>query len=114
MNYQPPKRGESGPAPTGVPPPARSASPNSAEAPPWETSAPAPSYPPAKPPNAPLRVPPKAKPAGSGSYVQHPKYGRGQVLRREGDGDQAKLTVMFPGHGIKKLVEKFAGLLVYL
>ncbi len=45
-----------------------------------------------------------------GSYVRHAKYGRGLVLRREGSGDQIKLTVSFPGYGAKKLVEKYAGL----
>src|SRR5262249_47813542 len=45
-----------------------------------------------------------------GSYVRHSKYGRGLVLRREGTGDQTKLTVSFPGYGQKKLVEKYAGL----
>jgi len=42
--------------------------------------------------------------------VRHAKYGRGLVLRREGSGDQIKLTVSFPGYGQKKLVEKYAGL----
>jgi len=45
-----------------------------------------------------------------GSYVRHAKYGRGLVLRRDGSGDQTKLTVSFPGYGQKKLVEKYAGL----
>jgi len=45
-----------------------------------------------------------------GSYVRHAKYGRGLVLRREGSGDQSKLTVSFPGYGQKKLIEKYAGL----
>ncbi|MDQ1422131.1 MAG: ATP-dependent helicase UvrD/PcrA, partial [Acidimicrobiaceae bacterium] len=45
-----------------------------------------------------------------GSHVRHPKYGRGLVLRREGVGDSAKLTVSFPGFGQKKLIEKYAGL----
>jgi DNA helicase-2/ATP-dependent DNA helicase PcrA len=52
-------------------------------------------------------------PAGSiipGSYVRHAKYGRGLVLRREGSGDQIKVTVSFPGYGAKKLIEKYAGL----
>ena len=44
--------------------------------------------------------------------VEHPRYGRGMVLRREGDGERAKLTVNFPGHGLKKLVVKYAGLKV--
>lgn len=45
-----------------------------------------------------------------GTHVRHPKYGRGLVLRREGNGDAAKLTVSFPGFGQKKLIEKYAGL----
>ena len=45
-----------------------------------------------------------------GTHVRHPKYGRGLVLRREGTGDTAKLTVSFPGYGHKKLIEKYAGL----
>ncbi len=45
-----------------------------------------------------------------GSHVRHPKYGRGLVLRREGVGESAKLTVSFPGFGQKKLIEKYAGL----
>jgi len=45
-----------------------------------------------------------------GSYVNHAKYGRGLVLRREGAGDSTKLTVTFPGFGQKKLIQKYAGL----
>ena len=45
-----------------------------------------------------------------GSYVRHSKYGRGLVLRREGSGEQTKITVSFPGYGAKKLIEKYAGL----
>jgi DNA helicase-2/ATP-dependent DNA helicase PcrA len=45
-----------------------------------------------------------------GNYVRHDKYGRGLVLRREGSGDNAKLTVSFPGFGQKKLIEKYANL----
>jgi DNA helicase II / ATP-dependent DNA helicase PcrA len=45
-----------------------------------------------------------------GSRVRHPKYGTGTVFRREGEGDDAKITVQFEGHGVKKLVEKFAQL----
>jgi DNA helicase II / ATP-dependent DNA helicase PcrA len=60
-------------------------------------------------------APPAAASASSneikpGSYVKHSKYGRGLVLRREGVGESAKLTVSFPGFGQKKLVEKYAGL----
>lgn len=45
-----------------------------------------------------------------GAVVNHAKYGRGNVLSQEGDGDDAKLTVSFAGHGLKKLVAKYAGL----
>ncbi|WP_432279824.1 ATP-dependent helicase [Terriglobus roseus] len=47
---------------------------------------------------------------GRGSRVRHPKYGDGIVAQREGDGPDAKLTVQFTKHGVKKLVEKFAQL----
>ncbi len=45
-----------------------------------------------------------------GQRVRHPKYGEGTVYRREGDGDEAKITVQFPRFGLKKLVEKYAQL----
>jgi DNA helicase II / ATP-dependent DNA helicase PcrA len=45
-----------------------------------------------------------------GQHVRHAKYGEGTILLREGDGEDAKLTVMFHRHGIKKLMEKFANL----
>ena len=45
-----------------------------------------------------------------GQRVRHAKYGDGTVLAREGQGEDAKLTVMFPRHGLKKLMEKFANL----
>ena len=45
-----------------------------------------------------------------GSHVTHEKYGRGLVLRREGSGDNVKLTISFPGYGQKKLIEKYANL----
>ncbi len=45
-----------------------------------------------------------------GQKVRHPKYGEGVVFRREGEGDDAKITVKFPRFGEKKLVEKFAQL----
>jgi DNA helicase-2/ATP-dependent DNA helicase PcrA len=58
---------------------------------------------------------PVAEPSGatgfrSGQRVRHPKYGEGVVFRREGDGEDAKLTVQFSRFGVKKLVEKFAQL----
>ena len=45
-----------------------------------------------------------------GQRVMHAKYGEGTVLTREGEGEDAKLTVLFARHGIKKLMEKFANL----
>ena len=56
-----------------------------------------------------------ATPAGAsglkqGQRVRHSKYGEGTVVMREGDGEDAKLTVMFARHGLKKLMEKFANL----
>ena len=45
-----------------------------------------------------------------GQRVMHAKYGDGTVLVREGDGEDAKLTVLFARHGVKKLMEKFANL----
>jgi DNA helicase-2/ATP-dependent DNA helicase PcrA len=45
-----------------------------------------------------------------GQRVRHSKYGEGTILIREGDGEDAKLTVMFAKHGMKKLMEKFANL----
>ena len=79
--------------------------------PPRPQSAPAPA------PRAPVvpidaRRPAAKKPFGSGSTILHPKYGRGTVMKREGDGDDAKLTVSFPKYGLKKLIEKFAGIKV--
>jgi DNA helicase-2/ATP-dependent DNA helicase PcrA len=49
-------------------------------------------------------------PARTGTVVEHPKYGKGTVVRREGEGDDAKVVVIFQHHGMKKLVEKYAGL----
>ena len=45
-----------------------------------------------------------------GSTVRHPKYGMGTILECEGDDEDAKLVISFPGYGVKKLVEKFASL----
>ena len=58
---------------------------------------------------------PAEKPAGKrgfrpGQKVRHPKYGEGTVYRREGEGEDAKITVQFPRFGLKKLVEKYAQL----
>ena len=75
------------------------------------------------PPQAHMRPPMAAHPrsagraaAGTGirvgAQVEHEKYGRGTVLRREGEGEDAKLTISFAGHGLKKIVEKYARITV--
>ena len=63
---------------------------------------------PAKP--LPPAAPPVRRGARAGMTVEHPKYGTGTVVRREGDGEDAKITVNFPRYGLKKLIEKYAGL----
>ena len=45
-----------------------------------------------------------------GDRVKHPKYGEGIVYLREGEGEEAKITVQFSRFGLKKLVEKYAQL----
>jgi len=45
-----------------------------------------------------------------GTQVRHAKYGLGTVVGWEGEGDNTKLTISFPGYGQKKLIEKFASL----
>jgi DNA helicase-2/ATP-dependent DNA helicase PcrA len=96
------------------------------DAPPWETpsspASPAPRTPPAQgglfgdtsrapvSKSLPKAPPPPKQPARTGTVVEHPKYGKGTIVRREGDGENAKLVVIFQHHGMKKLVEKYAGL----
>jgi DNA helicase-2/ATP-dependent DNA helicase PcrA len=57
-----------------------------------------------------IPAPSGASGLSKGQRVLHSKYGEGTVLMREGDGEDAKLTVMFTRHGMKKLMEKFANL----
>jgi DNA helicase II / ATP-dependent DNA helicase PcrA len=57
-------------------------------------------------------TPVKPKKVGPGSTIEHSKYGRGTVLRLEGSGEDTKVTVSFPGYGLKKLVAKYAGIKV--
>jgi len=54
-------------------------------------------------------IPPKKK-TGLGSTIEHDKYGRGTIVALQGSGDEAKVTVSFPGYGLKKLVAKYAGI----
>ncbi len=55
-------------------------------------------------------VQPVRKKTGLGSTVEHVKYGRGTIVKVEGSGDDTKVTVSFPGYGLKKLVAKYAGI----
>ena len=52
----------------------------------------------------------RRKKTGLGSTIEHVKYGRGTIVRLEGSGEDAKVTVSFPGYGLKKLVAKYAGI----
>ncbi len=61
-------------------------------------------------PKVPLEEPKGKKGFRPGQKVRHPKYGEGTVYQREGEGDEAKITVQFPRFGLKKLVEKYAQL----
>ena len=58
----------------------------------------------------PKAPPAPRRPAQTGTVVEHPKYGTGTIVRREGEGDDAKVTVIFQRYGMKKLVERYAGL----
>ena len=61
-------------------------------------------------PKVPMEEPKGKKGFRPGQKVRHPKYGEGTVFQREGDGEDAKITVQFPRFGLKKLVEKYAQL----
>jgi ATP-dependent DNA helicase UvrD/PcrA len=45
-----------------------------------------------------------------GQKVRHPEYGIGTVVGVEGDEDDRRLSVSFPGRGTKKFVERYAQL----
>ncbi len=45
-----------------------------------------------------------------GAVVRHTKFGLGTVQRSEGSGDDLKISVSFPGHGVKTLAVKYANL----
>jgi len=61
-------------------------------------------------PKLPVEEPKGKKGFRPGQKVKHPKYGEGTVYHREGDGEEARITVQFPRFGLKKLVEKYAQL----
>jgi DNA helicase-2/ATP-dependent DNA helicase PcrA len=61
-------------------------------------------------PKVPVEEPKGRRGFRPGQKVKHPKYGEGTVYQREGEGEEAKITVQFPRFGLKKLVEKYAQL----
>lgn len=61
-------------------------------------------------PQVPVEEPKGMRAFRPGQRVKHPKYGEGIVYQREGEGENAKITVQFPRFGLKKLVEKYAQL----
>jgi len=63
-----------------------------------------------KMPKVPVEEPTGRRGFRPGQRVRHPKYGEGLVYQREGEGEEAKITVQFPRFGLKKLVEKYAQL----
>jgi len=47
-----------------------------------------------------------------GSLVQHPRFGGGTILDREGRGKHLKLTIQFSDHGRKKILPAYTKLMV--
>ena len=45
-----------------------------------------------------------------GQKVRHPEYGVGTVVGVEGEDDDRRLSVSFPGRGTKKFIERYAQL----
>jgi DNA helicase II / ATP-dependent DNA helicase PcrA len=45
-----------------------------------------------------------------GRKVRHPTYGTGTVVSVEGDDDDRRVSVSFPGRGTKKFIERYAQL----
>jgi DNA helicase-2/ATP-dependent DNA helicase PcrA len=46
-----------------------------------------------------------------GDHVEHKLFGKGKVVAVEGEGDTAKLTILFSGNVRKKLIAKYAKLI---
>jgi len=45
-----------------------------------------------------------------GAWVRHPQFGSGQILDREGDGKNLKLTIFFSDYGAKKILPAYTRL----
>ena len=47
-----------------------------------------------------------------GRKVRHPTYGTGTVVSVEGDDEDRRVSVSFPGRGTKKFIERYAQLVL--
>ena len=47
----------------------------------------------------------------AGDAVRHSKWGDGRIVAISGSGEDAELSIAFPGEGIKKFVQKYAPIL---
>ncbi|NWJ42730.1 hypothetical protein HX837_00645 [Marine Group I thaumarchaeote] len=48
----------------------------------------------------------------AGSVVKHSIFGKGKLIRVEGVGENAKLTILFSGNVKKTLIQKYANLTI--
>lgn len=46
----------------------------------------------------------------AGDRIVHPKWGEGTVVSIHGEGEDAELTLAFPGLGLKRVIARYAGL----
>ena len=79
----------------------------------WNTASYAPVGKESRSPQTALSQPRKSSvpdPYYKGAVVKHAKFGLGTVQRSEGLGDDLKVSVSFPGHGVKTLAVKHANL----
>ena len=44
----------------------------------------------------------------AGQHVEHERFGRGEVIRIEGEGENTKATIRFQNSGEKQLLLRFA------
>ena len=51
---------------------------------------------------------PSAGGLSAGMWIEHERFGKGEVTRVEGNGDNCKATVQFQHAGVKQLLLKFA------
>ena len=58
------------------------------------------------------RIPAQRRSGGlvEGSIIVHEKFGKGKILKIEPAGEDLKVTVRFPSHGTKKLLQSYARL----